>query len=126
MEANNEQGETFPLYDEVKRNIYRDFQDLKRITSSLFNSKNNSDYKINIRIYQERFSNLYLELNHKTKLNKIDVTEQKYLKLAYECIVSNKMLSKDNVSKITIILRKLIEELGITKIEGKNKDKWAF
>lgn len=121
-----ELGQTFPLYDEVKRNIYKNFEEVKNISASLFNSRNIADYNLNRRIFQERFISMYLELKHDNKLKKIENRDRIYIDCAYKSVVNKKLLTNTNIIKVIDILRKLIEALGITNIEARKKDTWAI
>jgi hypothetical protein len=50
-----EAGETLPLYEEVKRNIYKLFEELKNMSSLCLVTRNKNDYYICQNTFKEKF-----------------------------------------------------------------------
>lgn len=123
--SENSTGETFPLYDEVKKNIYKLYQELKK-SSTLCLTATKYDYKTAYIIFVEKYLNFYQEVCHKDKLSKLKNGEDKYLTSGYNHLIKKKKLTRKQISKISLYSRNLVEQLGITKIESKTGDSWSI
>lgn len=121
----NSTGETFPLYDEVKKNIYKLYQELKK-ASTLCLTATKYDYHTSYIIFVEKYLNFYQEVCHDNKLKNIDKSQKVYLKKAYKHLILKKKLNRKQISKVSIYSRNVVEALGITKIEMKQQDTWGI
>lgn len=126
MNDKNQVGDTIPLYEEVKRNLYVLFQELKNVSSLILSNSNIGTQQINMRLFNENYIKLYMEINTSNKIDKLNKNKSKYLDDAYDHIIKGKFLSRKQISQINIIITLLIEKLGISKIGSKKGDDWAF
>jgi hypothetical protein len=125
-ETQDKLGDTIPLYEEVKRNLYKLSQELKNISSMILRSNNSTDYYLHIKLFNENYIKFYIEVSTNKKITKLENKQVIYLKKAYVDIIKGKNINKIQISKINIIIATLIESLGISKIGSNQKDSWAF
>lgn len=116
-------GTTIPLYDEVKKTIYLQFNELSNSFASLIGSTNKTEYNLSLWDFKIRYIKFFIQINHIDKLRKIH--KNKYLFLI-NCYSRQKKFTLKDCTKIINYSRELIENLGIMKIEGKIKDNWAI
>jgi hypothetical protein len=117
-------GETFPLYEIVKITIYNEFQEMKKAYSRLMVAKTYNLKKVNLDIFREHFSNFFVEVMTSIKLHKVQKKDKVFIEMKFKNIETIK--SYQDVKKIMRLCRDILEDTGITKIEGKMKDGYAF
>lgn len=122
MVDKKEVGDTIPLYDEVKRTIYINFNEMSYAYAELITCKR-SEYRLALWDFKKRFTKFFIQVNHANKLNKLDQEKRTYLLKAYDNLDK---IEKKHANKVINISRELIELLGITKIEGRVKDNWGL
>ena len=117
-------GTTYPLYEQVKKTIFVNFEEMVNSFSNLIVAENRTEYKLALWDFKKRFIKFFVQINHKNKLNLLQEKDKSFLVKCYREKVN---LNKTNANKIIDISRFLIEELGITAIESvKNNDIDAF
>lgn len=113
MEKDNNDKKVLPLYQEVRRGIYLNFQSLKRQNALVQTAQNNTELKASLSNFREKYLNFYLDSC--TFFDKIKKgNDKKYLDAAYSKISVIK--KKSIAAKITYICRIFIDTLGITDI----------
>lgn len=118
------QGETFPLYEIVKITIYNEFQEMKKAYSRLMVAKTYNLKKVNLDIFREHFSNFFVEVMTSVKLHKVQKKDKLFIETKFKNVETIK--SYQDVKKVMKLCRDILEDTGITKIEGKAKDGYAF
>jgi hypothetical protein len=122
MSNNNlfDDKDTLPLYDRVKITIFEHFQSLNRQSALVRTAQNSSERKAALINYRERYCKFFEDINTNEKLKNLSEDEIKYMQHF------NLNLNKINLivaRKLTSHSRKLIENLGITKIEGSKQSR---
>lgn len=123
---NNESGQTFPLYDIVKYNIYMEFEEMKRAYSEIIINPNTTSRTMNILKFNQCFLRFFIELDTDIKTKRLQKKDLEKLRYLYDNVSLKKNFTLEEFKFIVSCCRVWIEELGITKIEGKIKDGFAF
>ena len=112
-------GSTIPLYDQVKKTIFVNFEEMAVSFSNLAVAEKSSEKKLALWDFKKRFINFFIQINHPNKLQLLKEKEQKFLK---DCYKGNIKLNKKTANIIIDLSRALIEDLGITAIESKKNN----
>ena len=109
----NNEKKILPLYQEVRKGIYLNFQSLKRQNALVQTAQNSTELRASLSNFKEKYINFFLDVC--TFLDKIDEDDNKYLNMYYKKI---SLIKKKSIArKITYVSRMLIDKLGITDIE---------
>ena len=119
----DDKGQTIPLYETVKFEIYVNFQSLKDYNAKVRNPLNSSEQYASLKHYKRAFNQFYDEINHESKLKGLSDNEKKILKFFNRY---PERIMPIHIGTITTICRKIIENIGITNIGSKTKDNWGI
>lgn len=113
LDFNHNENKILADYHNVRNIILTYFQQTINIAIITINSKNNDEYKANLRTFRQDYMKFYFQIRDESKLSHIDKEDVKFL----EDILIKKNIKVSELLKVIKLLRKLVGKMGIFEIE---------